>query len=117
MEKAKCLIKGKSLTTFLYEEILFNSTKKNELYMSTALSLEGIKLTEQSQSQSITPLAQHYQNYIYKTEWHLPEVWFGGDVCQFVMLAHGRPCGYGTFYSLPIVVVIHTHERININQN
>lgn len=71
----------------LSEEILFNSTKKNELYMSTALSLEGIKLTEQSQSQSITPLAQHYQ-IIYKTEWHLPEVWFGGDVCQFVMLAH-----------------------------
>ena len=28
VEKSKCLIKGKSLTTFLHEEILFSSTKK-----------------------------------------------------------------------------------------
>ena len=81
--------------------------------MSTALSLEGM-LTEKNLSQNITPLVQHYQN---KTEWHLPEVWFGGDVCQFVMLAQGRLCGCGMFCILPIVVVIHTHERTNINQN
>lgn len=80
--------------------------------------LEGIRLNTQSQSQNMNSTDIAYLKlYGNKIQWHLPEVWFGGDVCQFVMLAQGRLCGCGMFCILPIVVVIHTHERTNINQN
>ena len=72
--------------------------------------LEGIRLNTQSQSQNMSSTGIAYLKlYGNKIQWHLLEVWFGGDVCHFKGLSHERLCDH-VKYILIMVVVIQTHR-------
>lgn len=73
--------------------------------------LEGIRLSTQSQSQNMNSTDIAYLKLCgKKIQWHLPEVWFGGDVCHCKGLSCERLCGHVMLFILIMVLVIQTHR-------